>query len=61
MSCAKCGAATKVQRSTGGTSVGDEFVETRECANGHTGRVSGVVGSPEDWTRTGTVFQGEWL
>jgi len=59
MSCAKCGAATKVQRSTGGTNPGDEFVETRECANGHTGRVRGEVGEPEGWTRTGPVFQNE--
>jgi len=56
-SCARCNAATKVTRSTGGTSEGDEFVETHECANGHVGRVRGVVGEPSgSWSRTGAVF-----
>jgi hypothetical protein len=60
MTCNRCGAATTVDESSGGTTSG-EFVEVHECANGHRGRVRGDASdAPSDWTRTGAVF-GEGL
>jgi hypothetical protein len=54
--CETCGAPTTIKTSDGGTTNGD-FTEVHECANGHTGRVSGDAGaSPAAWNRTGQVF-----
>jgi len=60
MTCNRCGAATTVDESSGGTTSG-EFCEVHECANGHRGRVRGEASDPpREWTRTGAVF-GEGL
>jgi hypothetical protein len=57
MTCKKCNAATQVVESTGGIERG-EFTETHECANGHTGTVSGDASDPPHlWSRTGEVFE----
>jgi len=57
MPCNRCGAATKVDESSGGTTSG-EFTEVHVCANGHRGRVRGDASdAPRDWTRTGAVFE----
>lgn len=56
MTCATCNAATHIKTSEGGTTEG-QFVEVHECANGHTGRVSGDAAAPaKSWNRTGRVF-----
>jgi hypothetical protein len=54
--CSTCGAPTTLETSEGGTTEG-KFSEVYECANGHTGRVSGRAEAPaQEWNRTGAVF-----
>jgi hypothetical protein len=56
MTCAKCNAATKVAESEGATREGP-FTEKHECANGHTGTISGRAEErPKTWEKTGPVF-----
>lgn len=57
MTCEQCGAAMVISDSNGGTNPGDTFTEYWECANGHTGTVSGTVGDEvQSWNRSGPVF-----
>lgn len=54
--CETCGAAVTLEDQSGGTTEGS-FTEVYECANGHTGRVSGEASNPPHyWNRTGAVF-----
>jgi len=56
MTCETCGAAVSLESSEGGTKRG-QFTEQYNCANGHSGMVSGEAGEPADaWSRTGAVF-----
>jgi len=58
MVCMKCGAAVRCRDSEGDVWAG-EFTETYECANGHTGIVTGDArNGPSEWDRNGTVFDG---
>jgi hypothetical protein len=52
--CATCGAAYSIEDTD---TDGAEFTEQHECANGHTGTVSGVEGDPVgEWDVSGRVF-----
>lgn len=56
MSCATCNAAAGITDSTEHTGEG-RFVEKYECANGHTGRITGnEEAPPTEWKRMGPVF-----
>jgi len=57
MSCETCNAAVTITDSTEHTGEGS-FREQHECANGHTGRVTGDESEPPTaWNRTGAVFE----
>lgn len=57
--CNTCGATTKVVASAGGTKSG-LFRERYECANGHTGTITGNAEQPaKHWNRYGEVFDNE--
>jgi len=58
MVCQACGAAVRIRESEGDVWHGP-FTELYECANGHTGTVSGnAQNGPSEWDRNGTVFDG---
>jgi len=57
MTCSTCNAATKLTDSTPHNGEG-RFTEQYECANGHTGRITGEEEAPPtEWDRYGSVFQ----
>jgi len=55
MPCNICGCATTTIKSEGGIVEG-EFTEVVECANGHTGTITGEAGNPKSWNYNGQVF-----
>jgi hypothetical protein len=58
MTCAKCNAATEIVETEGAIREGP-FTEKYECANGHTGTISGRAEKrPTTWEKTGVVFNG---